>query len=703
MDDREACVDEVGTAGAGLHQAVARCLALRGPAPSAAVLNSAVPSWDDAGGVVRGLAELGIAAGWAFSPPVADLLPAVAVDADGEAIVVAGIAEDGGLIAENGEPVALAGRIRWLVFSASQAAASSDRRADDLVEIRSGHWFWPVIWSFRRYYTEASALSAVINLLSLAGIIFTMTVYDRILPNQAFVTLWSLLVGVLIAMGFEFVSRTVRSHALDAAGKKIDLILGDTIFARVLGTRLEHRAQSSGAFANILKEFEAVRGFVTSATLVTVADLPFAVLFLLVCGWIGGWLVVVPLVAFVLVGALSLAIQVPMARLANENLREAAVRHGTVIESLEGLETLKALRAEGRMRQRHEHSSGFIADRAVRSQRWSNLVVNLTVAIQQGASAILLAWGVYLASAGMVTAGALVACVQLSSRALAPLVTLTSLAVRFQQVRSALRSLDGVMNLPTERDPARALLSSSSWRGEIELRGVSFAYERDGRPALDDICLRIAPGERIAVLGRIGSGKSTLLRLISALYQPTQGQVLLDGVDLTAIEPADVREAVLLVGQDARLFHGSLRENLVLAAPTTPDAQLLAVAEATGVTAIAAAHAQGFDRTVGERGDTLSGGQRQAVALARALLAPARLFLLDEPTAAMDQQSEAQMLRAIAGLAERGAGFVVVTHKQTILPHVDRVIVMDAGRIVADGPRDAVVRALSEGRVRSAA
>lgn len=689
-----------GNARPDLAEAIGLCLARRGRVLSRAVLQSALSGDDGPERIVAGLADLGLRSGWISPEELAeDLMPAVLRLADGSHVLGVALGE-GGVITEAGGQIAFSLVERCLVFGFD---LENDTRADDLVRKPAAHWFWPVMWSYRRYYFEAAALSGIINILSLAGVIFTMTVYDRILPNQAFVTLWSLLAGVAIAMVFELVSRTLRSHVLDDAGRRIDLILGDRIFSRVLATRLEHRARSSGAFANILKEFEAVRSFVTSASLVTVADLPFALLFLGVCALIGGWLAVVPLIAFVLVSILSLAIQRPMARLANENLRVAAVRHGTVIESLDGLETLKALRAEDRMRRRHEVSSGFIADRALQSQRWSNLVVNLTLMIQQSASAILLAWGVYLASRGLTTAGALVACVQLSSRALAPLVTLGSLAVRFQQVRSALGSLDAVMSLPLERPEDRTLISSNNWRGDLEMRGVSFAYDPDAHSVIDNLSVRIGPAERIAILGRVGSGKSTLLRLLASLYQPLQGQVLLDGVDMTAIEPADVRANVLMVGQDARLFHGTLRENVVMASPGAGDERLLEISALTGVTGIAAAHPRGFDRNVGERGDTLSGGQRQVVALARALVAAPQMLLLDEPTAAMDQQTEAEVLRALAGLAERRRGYVIVTHKQSVLPYVDRIIIMDQGRIIADGPRDAVLGALAEGRVRIAA
>lgn len=683
-----------------LADALARCLALRGHGVSAAVLRAAIGTSGDPEDMLRGLAELGIGASAIGARTVTDdVLPVVALLADG--LVLVAVRRDGDVLVDAaGVGIGVDEVKRCIAFAPPTAV---DGRADDLVAAQGSGWFWPVLWRHRRYFYEATALSAVINLLSLAGIIFMMTVYDRILPNLAFVTLWSLLAGVAIACLFEFVSRTIRSHALDAAGKKIDLILGDAVFSRVLATRLEARAQSSGAFANVLKEFESVRGFVTSATLTTIADLPFALLFLTVCAMIGGALVAVPLLAFLIVLALSLLVQIPMAKLARENLREAAVRHGTVIESLEGLETLKALRAEGRMRWRHEISSGFIADRALASQRWSNLALNLTIAVQQIGSAVLLAWGVYLASIGQTTAGALVACVQLSSRSLAPLVTLSSLAVRFQQVRSALASLNQIMALPLDRDPSRHLLSSDAWRGDVELRHVSFSYEQGAQPALNDVSLSIKRGEKVAILGRIGSGKSTLLRMLAALYRPQEGQVFLDGVDMTAIEPADIRSTLLLVGQDARLFHGTLRDNLLVGAPQASDQRLLQVADATGVTALAGAHPLGFDRGVGERGDTLSGGQRQTVAVARSLMAEAAVTLFDEPTSAMDQQSEAEVLRSIAALGERGAGYVIVTHKNSILPLVDRVIIMDAGRVIADGPRDAVLQALSEGKVRSAA
>lgn len=687
--------------------AVSRCLALQGTPKSAGVLAAAVApeALGDPAAIVVGLATLGIEAAWLRGDRLtSDMLPAVAELADGSPAIVTAIDDAGAAIEAVDGTAARLDRetLAETPVLLLRTAVARDTRADGLVmETRRG-WFWPTLWSYRRYFFEAAALSAVVNLLGLAGIIFMMTVYDRILPNQAYVTLWSLAAGVAIAMLFELLSRSLRSRVLDSAGKKIDLVLGDAIFGRVLGTRLEHRAASSGAFANLLKEFESVRAFVTSASLTAIADLPFALLFLLVTALIAGPLVWVPLAAFVVVLALSVIVQAPLARLANEGLREGAVRHGTVVESLEALETLKALRAESRMRRRHEAASAVIATTAVRSQTISNLALNLTMFVQQTAGVVLLIWGVYLAATGQVTAGALVASVQLNSRALAPLASLSALAVRFQQARSALQSLNRIMALPLEREPDRDYLSGDHWRGDIEVRGLEFGYGEDAPAAIENVSFRIRPGERVAILGRMGSGKSTLLRLLAALYRPRAGRIFLDGVELSAIEPADARRTVHLVGQDARLFHGTLRDNLRAAAPHADDAEMVRVAAALGVAEIAAAHPLGFDRPVGERGDTLSGGQRQAVALARSLLARPKMLLLDEPTSAMDQRSEADAMKALS-LLPADTTIVLVTHKQSVLPIIDRIIVMDRGRIVADGPKSDILAALSDGRVKAAA
>ncbi|MFM9967845.1 MAG: type I secretion system permease/ATPase [Burkholderiales bacterium] len=635
-----------------------------------------------------------------------DLLPAVVLFADGGASVLAKL-DDRFATLSKGEHLE-SERLARSSFAARfngemlviRNASNRDVRADEWVPPSATNWFWPVIWRYRRYYYEAMSLAAIINILTLSGIIFMLTVYDRVLPNQAYVTLWSLAAGVAVAMVLEFLSRTARTWVLDSAGKKIDLVLGDSVFNHALRSRLEFRAQSSGAFANIFKEFEQVRAFVTSASLVAIADLPFAFLFIGVTAIIAGPLFLVPLAAFVVVTILALLLQWPLAKLAQEGLRESSVRHGTVIESLEGLDTLKTARAEPRMRARYDVSSEVISRTALKSSTLSGLTLNATVLVQQLGTVVLLVWGVYLVASGEVTSGAIIAAVQLTSRALAPLTNLTSLAMRFQHVRTAMASLNRVMKIPVEREAGRQYLSGTHWRGDLEVKAVTFSYRQDTPPVLREASLSIRRGERVAIVGRMGGGKSTLLRILAGLYRPTKGSLMIDGVDASQIEPADVRATTLLLPQDGRLFHGSLRENLAMSAPTATDEEILRFSEWTGVKAIAASHPKAFEQLVGERGDTLSAGQRQAIALTRVLLAHPKVYLLDEPTSSMDQASETSVLQ---GLRDHlgDATLVVVTHKASLLALVDRLIVIDNGMVVADGPKMEVLKALNDGRVRT--
>ncbi|AXS79660.1 type I secretion system permease/ATPase [Dechloromonas sp. HYN0024] len=695
-----------------LVDAAASCLRLLGFPKSRDVIfaNITLDGINDSGALAEALLTLGFAANLIKTELKAitgEQLPCLALLTGGRAVVITETGQEHIGIVGNKHRAnysvtkdQLAGLYTGELLLIRQRQ-TSDSRADELVPRHKENWFWPVIWRYRRYYFEAMSLAGIINILTLASIIFTLTVYDRVLPNQAYVTLWSLAGGVVLAMVLEFISRTARTRVLDSAGKKIDLVLGDAIFDHVLRARLEHRAQSSGAFANIFKEFEQVRNFVTSASLVAIADLPFALLFIVVTAVIAGPLAIVPLGTFCLVALMAIALQWPLAGLAREGLRESSIRHGTVIESLEGIETLKTTRAEPRMRARYDASSEGISRTAVKSATLSGITINATVLVQQLGTVVLLVWGVYLVAAGEVTAGAIIAAVQLTSRALAPLTNLTSLALRFQNIKSALSSLNRIMSLPLDRDPQQQYLSGSHWSGEMHLRQASFAYKADEPAIIRSANLIIRKGERVGVIGRMGSGKSTLLRLLAGLYQPTSGSLLMDGVDVSRIEPADMRATVLLLPQDGRLFHGSLRENIVLSAPDTTDEELLRVASWTGVKSIAAAHPKGFERLVGERGDTLSAGQRQAIALTRTILARPRVYLLDEPTSAMDQASEVAVLQGIH--REIGdATLILVTHKASTLELVSRLIVVDNGQIVADGPKLDVLKALKDGHVKTA-
>lgn len=574
-----------------------------------------------------------------------------------------------------------------------------DERTGVEVKARPGHWFWSTLWRYKTYYVEAALAALLINVLALAGTFFTMNVYDRVISNQAYVTLWTLAIGVTVALMFEFIARILRGWLIDVAGKKADLVLGAKVFRHALMSRLEFRAASAGAFANNLREFESLRDFVTSVTLVAITDLPFLFLFIWVISLIAGPLFWVPLLAIPVMVIVAGLAQIPLSRYVNENLRESSMKHGLLVEAIEGGETIKAMRGEGMMQGKYELSSALTSRTAMKSRLISSYVLNFAYVVQSLCTVIMVVWGVYIIGEGKLTMGALIGSVILLGRAMAPISSLTGLAVRFQQARTALTMLNKVMATPTDREEGRDYLHKPRLSGNIVTKDLAFSYGVDLPPAINGIDLKIAQGERIAILGRIGSGKSTLLKLMSGLYRAQKGSVLADDVDIQQIEPADLRRNVLYVSQEARLFYGTLRENLKAGNPRIDDDSMVKVAIAFGVHTFASSHPRGYDMTIGEQGAGLSGGQRQAVALARAVLSDPAVMLLDEPTSAMDNGTEQVVMQALMNFGQ-GRTMIFVTHKMQLLNFVERVIVIDAGIRVADGPKQLVMQALSDGRVK---
>jgi ATP-binding cassette subfamily C protein LapB len=564
---------------------------------------------------------------------------------------------------------------------------------------RTSRWLTGTLWRLRGLYASAAWGALLINVLALASIFFTMNVYDRVVPNQAYVTLWSLVVGVLLAMILESSARLARAHLLDTAGRKADLLLGSSLFEQALAIRMEHRPASSGAFANQLREFESVRDFATSATLTAVSDLPFALLFITVIFLVGGPLGWVPLTAVGLILAISLVVQWPLAKVLRESLQLAALKQGVLIESIEGLETLKSVAGEGVMQHRWQAASAQAAHSALRVRKISTWATTAVSFIQQVQTVAIITWGVYLIDDATLSLGALIASVMLCSRATAPLVQVASLAVRFQQARAALQSLNALMALPTDREAPSHCLHELQLTGQLTLREVGFAYPAaplQPRPVtLSNINLTIQPGERVAIVGAVGSGKSTLLRLFARLYQPTGGQILSDGLDVSQIDLADWRRYTGFVAQDARLFQGTLKDNLTMGCPTASTAELLRVLRLTGLDKMAARHPLGVQLPVGEAGVALSGGQRQLVALARTLLAQPGLLLLDEPTSAMDSQTESAFLQRLHASVEQRT-LILVTHRPAVLALVQRIIVIEDGKVVADGAKARILAWLAD-------
>jgi ATP-binding cassette subfamily C protein LapB len=566
---------------------------------------------------------------------------------------------------------------------------------------QQSHWFWGVFGLLRRYYGDCVVAAVLINLLALAGSMFSMNVYDRVIPNAALPTLWVLAIGVTVASLLEFGLRTLRAHVVDEAGKRADLLLSAAIFRKTLDLQPRDRPASSGQYAGQVREFDSVREFVSSTTLVGLTDLPFAIVFLVVIGFLAGSLVWVPIVAGLLVLLVGLLSQWPISKSVERYQYENSQKLAFMVEAVERVETIQAIGAQAAIQGRWERLCAVTARSAMSSRMASSAAVNLTQFIQQFAATALVLWGVHLILEGHLTTGGLIGCSILAGRALSPLAQVAGLMTRWQQTKIAYGALDRVMQLPSRYDATRTYVQLQQASGALQLKEAEFSYPRSEQKTLKIQSLTFQPGETVAIMGPVGSGKSTLLKLLAGLHPPGKGQLLLDGVDVTQISPADFRAQVAWVSQDPVLFRGSLRENLLIAAPQIPEERLLQVLRLTGVQQLANQHPQGLDMPLGENGQALSGGQRQMVALARALLSPARLVLLDEPTSAFDEASEQQLLRALRAELD-GRTMIVVTHRPAPLGLVKRLVILESGQVVADGPRDAVLQAVRDGQVARA-
>ncbi|MCQ4348417.1 type I secretion system permease/ATPase [Pseudomonas stutzeri] len=559
-------------------------------------------------------------------------------------------------------------------------------------------WFRDTLRLSRWLYADALLASLLINLLGLMVPLFVMQTYDRVVPNQALSTLWVLTIGLLIGTLFELLLRVLRFRLLDIAGKKTDVVLSATLFERIAGMAMKARPASIGGFAQSIHDFQGLREFLTAVTLTSLIDLPFALLMMLVIGLLGGWLVIIPLLAFPLTALFALLVQHRLRDTVQRSLALGAERQALLIETLGGLETLKSCGAEGERQRQWESTHGTLTRLDGHARLLSALALNGTLFLQQVAGVALIVAGVYAIVGGQMSVGALVACYMLNGRIMAPLGQIASLITRHQQARLTMQSTDALMNLPQERESGQRPLEHPRLKGGIELRQVSFSYPEQEALALQGIDLRIAPGEKVAIIGRSGSGKSTLARLLMGFYAPSEGQILFDGIDQRQIDVADLRQQIGYVAHDLPLLSGTLRNNLTLGARDVGDERLLEVAELTGAADLARQHALGFERPVGERGQQLSGGQRQAVLLARALLLDPPILLLDEPTSSMDNSSE-ELLRSRLRADCCSKTLVLVTHRTAMLSLVDRLIVLDGGRIVADGPKETVIDALRKGRI----
>ncbi|MEL6967442.1 MAG: type I secretion system permease/ATPase, partial [Pseudomonadota bacterium] len=508
-----------------------------------------------------------------------------------------------------------------------------------------GHWLWSTVRRFWGAWSQVVLVALFVNVLALALPLFVMNVYDRVIPYNAIPTLWALAAGVALALGFDFLLRMMRATIIDNAGRRIDMRVSADIYRHVLDARMDGRPQSAGDIASSVREFENVRDFFTSASLTSAIDLVFIGLFLFVLWIIVGPLVLVPLVAVPLVLFATLLIQVPLARSVRKGLISNHHRHSVLVESLVGVETVKATSSEGAFQRRWEASVADTVRATSKSRFWSSLSMFFSTFVQQAVSVIIIVWGVFLVSAGDISIGALIASNILAGRVLAPLGGIAMTLSRSQQSFSALAGLNRLMKLPRDHD-MKIHRPQTITSAKLELRDVGFTYPQAQHAVLEGITLKVAPGERVGIIGRVGCGKSTLGKLLCGLFDSTTGGIILDDVDIKHINRSDLRRAVGYVSQTPDLFSGSLRENIAFNGPVSDEAFAIACA-VSGVADFATAHPLGYDMPVGERGAFLSGGQKQAVAIARALIQQPRILFLDEPSAAMDTATEAVLVQQL--------------------------------------------------------
>jgi len=573
-----------------------------------------------------------------------------------------------------------------------------DARTASIKKTHRGHWFWSVISEHRALYRDVILAAFVINIFALASPLFVMNVYDRVVPNHATDTLWVLALGITIMISADFGLRMMRAWFVDLAASRTDITLSATIMERVLGMKLAERPVSVGSFASSLQSFESIRSFISSATVLAFVDLPFVLLFTLVILLIS-WPLVFPILVGIICSLIyAAAVQHKMHSLSENSMQAGAQRNAILVESLQGLETLKTTGAEGRMQAIWEKTTLLLSRTSVKMRMLSGTVASGAAWLQQVVSVVIIIVGVYQIIDGNLTQGGLIACYMLSSRVMAPISQTAGLLMQYHHAATALANLDMVMNKPVERPDGANWISRPRFSGGIEFKQVGFQYPNDEREVLRDVSFKINPGERVAILGRNGSGKTTLEKMIAGLYEPTRGTVLIDGIDIRQLDPAELRRNIGYVSQDVNLFYGTLRENIAMGAGHVTDEALLEVVRLSGLAEFVNQHPAGLSMPVGEHGQLLSGGQRQSVTIARALLNDPAMLLFDEPTGSMDHSSEEDFKRNITQFSQ-GKTMLVITHRTSLLELVNRIIVIDAGKIVADGPKEQVVEALRQGRI----
>jgi len=574
-----------------------------------------------------------------------------------------------------------------------------DKRVSGIKLLKTKRWFWGVIGRFWPIYKHVVGASIMTNIIIVASPLFVMNVYDRVIPNNAMETLWALAIGIAIAYVFDFLLKNLRSYFVDVAGRNADVIIGSRIMNHLMSARLDHMPESAGAVANNIREFESLREFFGSSSLVALIDLPFLFLFIFVIHFIGGPIAYPIFIAVPVVILVGLLLQIPFQRIIESNYKESTQKHALLFEIVQGLETIKTSMAEGRMQARWESVVGMSAMSNSRAKIMANVSISFSVFITQMVSVAVVIIGVFLISKGELTVGGLIACNILSGRAMAPLSAVAGLLSRFQQSRMALNALDMLMEMPSERPDEKETFHYGTVEPSVTMTGVSFSYPGTDKAVLHDVNLKLTPGEKVGIVGRTGAGKTTLGKLCVGLYQPVEGSVQVGDIDLRQMDVADLRRKVGYISQDSLLFYGTLKDNIAFGLPEADDQSINYAADISGVNDFVRDHPAGFGMMVGERGTSLSGGQRQAVTIARAILPDPEILIMDEPSSNMDNQSEFRLKERLRKFVEDKT-LIVITHRHSMLDLVDRLVIMDRGKIVVDGPKQAVLDGLKSGKIK---
>ena len=580
-------------------------------------------------------------------------------------------------------------------FMVKKAFEYTDRTSRTL-HLDQKHWFWSTIKLSSGMYKDVLYASLLINLFVLASPLFTMNVYDRVVPNNAIETLWVFAIGVIIVYVIDTTLKFARTYLLESAAKKSDIIMSSIIFEKVLDLKMANHPASVGSFASNLKDFDSIRSFLTNATMAAIIDLPFTIIFLAVIAYIGGGIVMVPIITISLILGYAFFIKKPL-RASIESTHEASAKKSSIlIESLNNIETLKTLGTLNQTQYKWEESTGEIAGKSLKSRLLSASIPTITQLLIQLNTVMIIVYGVYMIQEFELSMGGLIAIVILTGRTLAPMGQVASLMTNYEDTKTSYETLNEIISQPSERPDGKKFVQRPDFSGHIEFVDVTFSYPNTDVPALRNASFTIEPGEHIAIIGRIGSGKSTIQKLLLGLYEPDSGQILIDGIDINQIDPADLRKNMGYVSQDIMLFRGTIKDNITFRASHASDGAMIRAAQISGASEFIKKHPKGYEMPIGERGQGLSGGQRQSVGIARAFLLNAPIMLMDEPSNAMDQITEANLLDNLQ-IALKGTTSLLVTQKMNLLKIVDRVLVVNEGKIIIDAPKEEALLKLQAG------